>query len=176
MLTADMSSDKDHRSHGRSNVFLAAALDTGAASMPVRIRNISRRGALVEGAAFPPIGAGVRLVRGGLVAPGRLAWQGERHAGLNFDEEIDVESWVRRTGHSGQQRVDKIVAAIRSAEPVDAGDQVPRPGSLTALSAALDEQCERFASSDSFPLEPGEDLIRLDVIAQSLREIAGRGG
>jgi hypothetical protein len=171
-----MQTENDKRTEGRSNVFLAAALDCGASSVPVRIRNISPKGALVEGASFPPIGAAVRLLRGSLTAAGTLAWQANQHAGINFDGRIDVQSWVRGAGHSGQQRVDGIVAAIRRSEPVEEPPYAPPSASLHSVSAALDELCGRLASSDKFPVELGEELMKLEVIAQSLRDLARRSG
>lgn len=172
---SDMQTDNDKRSEGRSNVFLDAALDSGSQSVAVRIRNLSRKGALVEGAAFPSIGARVRLLRGSLAAEGMLAWQGSRQAGINFDGQIDVDAWIRRTDHSGQQRIDGIVAALRRREPVDERDHASDSSSLEALSTALDEICGRFASSDQFPVELGEELMKLDIVAQSLRDLVRRG-
>jgi hypothetical protein len=169
-----MQSEVENRTEGRANVFLTAVLDTAAASVPVRIRNISRQGALIEGTKLPRIGERIRLLRGSLVAPGTLAWEGQGHAGVNFDRQIDVDSWVRRIGHAGQQQVDGIVAAIRRAEPVAQPEPQPGASPLGALSLELDELCDRFASSSAFPLELSEDLLKLDVIAQTLRGLAGR--
>ena len=66
--------NRDNRSEGRSNVFLAVSLKTGDRIIPVRVRNIASRGMLVEGVALPPIGTRVTLVRGDLSAAGQLAW------------------------------------------------------------------------------------------------------
>jgi len=164
----------DNRQEGRSNVLLTAALNTGSVSVPVRIRNISQHGALIEGTAIPPVGAMVQLVRGGLAANGMLAWLGEGHAGVNFDGQIDVEAWVQRVGHVGQQRVDGIVAAIRRAEPINKLDQETNSSSLASLSTELDEICDRLASTNNFPLELAEELLKLDVVAQTLRDWSGR--
>ena len=169
-----MRSGADNRTEGRSNVFLTAVLETETASLPVRIRNISPGGALIEGEKLPAIGSKVRLMRGGLTATGFLSWEGNGHAGLNFDARVDVQTWVQRVGHAGQQHVDGIVEAIRRAEPVQNLGHKPKTNSLVALSVALDELCNRFASSDEFPLEFGEDLLKLDALAQSLRELARR--
>ena len=164
-----------NRAEGRANVFLGAVLDSGAGSVPVRVRNISPNGALIEGPILPAPGARIRLARGTLHATGTLAWEAQNHAGVSFEEPIDVHAWVQRIGHPGQQRVDSAVAAIRRGEPVrDRGDE--RQGDpLTGISSALDELCERLASSKDFPPSLGEDLLKLDVIAQSLRDLARRG-
>lgn len=60
----------DQRSEGRSNVFLTASLDTGAAQVAVRIRNIASRGMLIEASSLPAVGTRVTLVRGQLSAVG----------------------------------------------------------------------------------------------------------
>jgi hypothetical protein len=164
----------DHRAEGRANVFLGAVLDSGAGSVPVRIRNISAKGALIDGPILPEPGAKVRLVRGMLQASGTLAWEAQGHAGVSFEEPIDVEAWVRRTGHPGQQRVDSLVAVIRRGEPVQNCREEPRADPLMDISRSLDELCERLASRSEFPPELGEDLLKLDVIAQSLRDLARR--
>ena len=167
-----LASAVEHRSEGRSNVFLTATLEGGGTSTPVRIRNLSGRGALVDGGAFPPVGTPVKLSRGRLSAAGELAWGGQGQAGLNFDREIDVASWVQRVGHSGQQRVDGVIAALRSgAVPPESQDQGTEL-SLAEISAALDETCERLAQTQRLSEEFGEELLKLDSIAQALRRLA----
>jgi hypothetical protein len=161
----------DHRSEGRSNVFLTATLQAGGRSSPVRIRNISARGALVDGPALPAIGASVRLTRGSLSAAGQLAWKGAGQAGLTFDGTIDVADWVRRVGHSGQQRVDSVIAALRSGISPD-GPEAALEETLQGISASLDQLCERLAQTPGMSVELGEDLLKLDSIAQALRRLA----
>jgi hypothetical protein len=162
----------ENRSEGRANVFLTATLHAAGRPAAVRIRNISARGALIDGASLPPVGARVKLVRGTLFTLGHLAWAGTGQAGVNFDREIDVASWVQRAGHSGQQRVDRVVAALRRGalppEVEDAGDGE----SLPEISAALDQLCERLAKAPEAAAQFGEELLKLDTIAQSLRRLA----
>lgn len=169
-----MESKSENRSEGRSNVFLTAALETAAGSAPVRIRNLSSVGALVDGASLPPLGAKVRLLRGRLRADGEIVWQDKANCGIRFDHAITVMEWVQRPGHSGQQRVDGIVAAIRSSDPVPRELQhlSVADESLAAISKALDEICERLARTPNMSIEMGEELLRLDAIGQSLRKIA----
>jgi hypothetical protein len=163
----------EHRLNGRSNVFLAASMDSGSGYRPVRIRNISAGGALVEGNPLPALGATVRLVRGELAVAGKLAWQAAGLAGIEFAGSIDVPRWVQRIGHSGQQRVDTIVMALRdSAVPPREQRKPATNDTLPAISAALDQLCERLAATPNMSIELGEDLLKLDVIAQSLRRLA----
>lgn len=162
----------ENRTEGRANVFLTAVLDSGGTAAPVRIRNISARGALVDGPALPAVGARVRLMRGRLLAAGQLAWVGAGQAGVNFDSEIDVASWVQRAGHSEQQHVDGVVAALRSGAPVAPDLRDRGGGSLPAISAELDQICERLAQTQRMSVEFGEELVKLDTIAQALRRLA----
>ena len=115
----------------------------------------------------------MRLIRGELRASGELAWTGAGQCGLNFDREIDVAQWIERVGHAGQQRVDRVVAALRSSAPVArAADFDLVEDSLPEVSAALDALCERLARTPDMSIELGEKLIELDTIAQSLRRLA----
>lgn len=168
-----MKSKTDNRSEARSNVFLTATLATGHSSIPVRIRNLSSRGALIDGPALPSVGASVRLLRGRLSATGKLAWEATGQAGVTFGHEIKVDDWVQRMDHTGQQRVDGVIAALKGAAPVPKGFQAaPDVESLASISAALDEICERVAAMPNMSIELGEELLKLDAIAHSLRRTA----
>jgi hypothetical protein len=162
----------ENRSEGRSNVFLTAMLDGAGTSTPVRIRNISARGVLVDGRGLPPVGTPVRLSRGRFSAAGQLAWAGEGQAGVNFDREIDVASWVQRVVHAGQQRVDGVIAALRTGTRLPRSHDSGADLSLGEISAALDETCERLAQAQGMSVEFAEELIKLDSLAQSLRRLA----
>jgi hypothetical protein len=169
-----LESQSDNRSEGRSNVFLAAALETGAGSVSVRIRNLSSVGALLDGPSLPPVGAKVNLLRSHLRAEGEIVWNEQSHCGIRFDHAINVLDWVQRAGHSEQQRVDGIVAAIKSSKPVPRELQQVREGdeTLASISRALHEICDRLARTPNMSLELGEELLRLDAINQSLKKIA----
>jgi hypothetical protein len=163
----------ENRSEGRSNVFITATLDCGAGLLPVRIRNISPKGALIDGSSLPAVGTRVRLQRGRLAEAGELAWAGKGQCGVTFDREIDVPSWVRRVGHAGQRRVDQVVAALRNSDATAAElEDDTHPDSLAAISAALDELCERLAKTPGVAADFGDELLSLDTIAQSLRRLA----
>jgi hypothetical protein len=164
----------DNRTEGRSNVFLAARLDAGKTSVAVRIRNISSHGALLDGADIPAAGATIRLSRGSLVAVGEVAWREKQHAGVTFQHPVDVERWVQRAGHAGQERVDQVVNALRRSERVPQPTGSKQEEALGVISAELDQICERFANTRHMSVEFGEELLRLDVIAQTLRQLAGR--
>ncbi|MGZ2412300.1 PilZ domain-containing protein [Sphingomonas sp. F9_3S_D5_B_2] len=162
----------ENRRQGRSNVFLAATIEAGGRSFAVRIRNISTGGALVEAEVLPPLGARVRLKRGKLRAEGTLAWQAANYAGMTLDTPIDIAAWVSRASSSGQQRVDNIVAALRTSKPVPADLYNPQTLSVPEISSALDRLCERLAGVADLPLDLAEELLTLDSLAQALRRAA----
>jgi hypothetical protein len=164
----------DNRTEGRANVFLAATLCDVRGSTPVRIRNLSTRGALIDAPTLPAIGSAVRLARGSLIATGQVTWHGASQAGMNFDDSIDVSAWVKRVGHGDQEQLDQLVAAIRRSEPVPQELELESPQSLQEISAALDQVCERLASLPDVPLELGDELVKLDTLAQLLRGLAAR--
>jgi hypothetical protein len=160
--------DSDSRSAVRSNVFLAAILDTGVSTLPVRIRNLSSTGALVEGATLPALGTRVRVLRGRLNASGELAWEGDGQVGIRFDRAIVVKEWVERVGHV---KIDETIAPSRQEGNLGETEAV-RPGSLQAIAAALDEVRAQLAILPELPVEVREELVKLDVIAQSLGDLA----
>jgi hypothetical protein len=167
--------DIDHRSQSRSNVFLSASLLSGTAQLPVRVRNMSRYGALLDGGSLPAAGATVRLVRGELSVEGQIAWHRDGQAGLRFAGEIDVSAWVKRVGHSGQQRVDAAIAALRrDGQPPPNANGSTR--SLARLSAELHAICERLSVSSLVMVEFGEELVKLDTLAQTLGELSAHDG
>src|SRR5947209_7620163 len=165
-------SDSDKRSSARSNVFLGAVLETEAGRFPVRIRNISANGALVDASSLPSPGSRVRLLRGHLSVSCDIAWETPGHAGIRFRHAVNVEDWVGRTGQSGQQRVDRIVHEIRKKAPLASDDDAPGDPSLQQMSSALDELCEELAEIPSMSQELGDVLLKLDSIAQALRKMA----
>jgi hypothetical protein len=88
------------RESKRARVLLAAKIRAGAAEMDVRLRDLSQKGALIEGKAIPPTGTDVVFCRGSICAPARVAWTAEGRAGLEFAyliDETDVLVQLKRT-------------------------------------------------------------------------------
>lgn len=166
----------DPREHERSNVFLGAALHVAGKSTPVRVRNLSVAGALLDGADLPPEGVRVELRRGSLIVRGEVAWAGGVQRGIRFDNEIDVASWVRPVGHAGQRRVDLAVESIRlgrkPAKP--SHSSMAEQETLNALSRQLREVTEELAASPAVTAEMAEQLLKLDAIAHALLRFAQR--
>jgi hypothetical protein len=157
----------------RSNVFLAATLRCGNGQSPVRVRNISPRGALVDGPGLPAAGTRIRLARGSLSAVGSIAWSADGQAGLAFDGPVDVADWTRHLGNPGQQRVDRVVNALRdTGSTTSEADEEKGADGLPVLSAEIDQLCARLAAMKTLPIEFDDELLKLDAIAQSLRVLA----
>ena len=95
------------RSAKRARVLLAAKLRTGnGIEIDVRLRDLSQRGALVEGQALPPQGSEAVFSRGSMSVPARVAWTGEGKAGLEFAypiDENDVLVQLKRTNIDSNQ-------------------------------------------------------------------------
>jgi len=73
----------------RARVLLAGKLETPSGEVDARLRDISRKGALVECARVPPVGSEVVFSRGSTVVPARVAWSGGGRIGLEFHFPID---------------------------------------------------------------------------------------
>lgn len=85
---------KQRRSR-RSPVLLAATVDVGGASVPVKLRNLSEEGALVEGERLPAEGETTCFKRNELAAVSRVVWVQGRYAGLAFGEPLKPEQVLR---------------------------------------------------------------------------------
>ena len=91
----DQSSMSQNRKSRRSNVLMAASLELSGTSLPVKLRNLSPDGALVEGDKLPVEGAAILFRKGELSIPGRIAWARTRHAGVSFDHKLTPDLVLR---------------------------------------------------------------------------------
>lgn len=170
-MSGDADDSEVPRIDPRSNVFLGAVLYVGSKSWPVRIRNLSMTGALVDGRNLPAKGTTVRLQRGGLSADGKIAWQHQNHAGISFGDAVSIAEWVRPTFHAGQRKVDMVVAAIRNEveagaqpQPAKTGDQPVTP---ELLSRELQQICQ-IITGLPMSVELAEAVARIDAVANAL--------
>jgi hypothetical protein len=86
------------RSAKRARVLLAAKLETPGGLVDVRLRDLSRKGALVESAALPPAGTEVVFLRGKTTVPARVAWAAAGRVGLEFHYMIDEHELLVHIG------------------------------------------------------------------------------
>jgi hypothetical protein len=174
MMTAVDGGAGDTRANARSNVFLSATLLASGKSLPVRVRNISSTGALIDGQTFPAEGSIVQLRRGSLTADGQIVWLSEDQCGVRFATEVDVDKWVKRPGHSGQERVDNIVNLVQRGRSPGSDMMGSSDDSLSAIGLALSQICDRLSASATMVADFPEELLALDSIAQRLRQALGR--
>ena len=92
----------------RARVLLAARLQTANGDIDARLRDLSRKGALVECVSVPQVGSEVVFSRGSISVPARVAWAGDGRVGLEFAYMIDEHEVLvqlkRTTGDQNQPR------------------------------------------------------------------------
>lgn len=91
----DESSQSQNRRTRRSNVLMSASLELSGTSLPVKLRNLSVDGALVEGDKLPVEGAAILFRKGDLSMPGNVAWVKGRQAGINFAQKLNPQQLLR---------------------------------------------------------------------------------
>jgi hypothetical protein len=124
----DESAKTQNRQSRRSNVLMAASIEAAGSSTPVRMRNLSAEGVLIEGDELPIEGTIVLFRKNELKAPGQVVWVKGRRAGIAFDTKLDPETVLRH---------------VPSPRP-RAELQFKRPG-LSAQELSLEER--RFAEN-----------------------------
>jgi hypothetical protein len=92
----------------RARVLLAAKLQTASGEIDARLRDLSRKGALVECRTVPAVGTELVFNRGSTSIPARVAWAGRDRVGLEFAYMIDEHEVLvqlkRTTGDQNQPR------------------------------------------------------------------------
>lgn len=178
-MTVDV--DCGARAEPRTNLFVMATISAATASGPVKVRNLSPSGALVEGAALPAEKQHVRLRRGRLVVSGEVVWCRAGRAGLRFDSHVVVADWLPQCAHrSAQQRVDEIVQQVKADTAGRSTFAVSEPGQSGAITAAdlmgLSEALEALAADladDHVVIKRHVSKLQtLDIAAQTLRKLA----
>lgn len=171
----------DAQREPRTNVFVMAAIYGEAGSTPVKVRNVSPGGALIEGAVVPPPGSRVRLCRGSMSVTAEVAWSEDGRAGLHFESAVCVADWLpggRGTSH--QQCVDEMIQEVRASHlvSVPAGG-CPGPQSnevtaveLTRLTEAVESLAHDLARDPAVVKRHMLRLQTLDLAAQTLRKLA----
>ena len=168
----------NNRLEARSNIFVMAALYTDRGSTPVRIRNMSRSGALVEAAVLPVAGTQVRLSRGSISVTGEVMWVDKHKAGVRFDSPTSPNEWLPggKRG-AGQQMADELAHQARlGASSRIAGSPLPPPQlseELLRLHQVLMRAGEELASNNALTTGQLIALQEIDVTAQRLANLAG---
>lgn len=88
MLKLISGEDHDGRRSLRHRVFLSVKLITTTKEVPVKLRNLSATGALLEGDKLPAVGTDLILRRGSLEVFATVRWVDGGRAGVEFDEPL----------------------------------------------------------------------------------------
>jgi len=158
----------------RSNIFAMATIYAVGGSYPVRVRNISRAGALVEGASLPSPETPIRLSRGSLSVGGEIMWSSDGKAGLRFAAPVVVADWLPQGKRgSGQQLIDEIVHRAR----VDGlsrpkGATVEIADEMVQLRQMLERAGEELAFDPAVSTHHGPALQMIDAVVQGLGKLA----
>ena len=121
----------------RSKVMLAAVVVVDFDWIDVRIRDLSRSGALLEGNIALPVGKSVEVKRNDHIVPGEVVWSSGNRCGVAFASKIVIEDWVGASlpaakepaslsivGDSPMPSVDPLRASGPAAQRLEA--QLPR--------------------------------------------------
>ena len=168
------------RATARKNLFVAGMLHSAGEAYPVMIRDLSTAGAQIEGSLSLETGAQVILCRGRLSVQGHVTWVKNRRCGLRFASPISVENWIAIPVNRQQQRIDRVVAVVKSgALPPD----VPVEGRVTSpaeaaqdlkrVSRLLETLSDALASDPAVVLKHGIPLQNLDIALQTLTALSG---
>lgn len=90
--------DPDDRRSTRTTVVLIAAIDHGGVRTRVRVINLSAHGALVKGDGLPATGD-VVFLSNGVAVQSKVAWARGRHSGIQFQDPIEPECFLRNARH-----------------------------------------------------------------------------
>lgn len=116
----------------RKNLLLAATIEADGLKVPVRIRNLSEGGAMLDGSVLPRPCTQLVLRRSEIEVEARVVWQSQGKCGVSFGTSVvTVDEWVSGTrvatfnGHRGQARVDAIQEAVRSGAALPSEPPAP---------------------------------------------------
>lgn len=179
MQASDMMAHRPRAS--RKNLLLGATIEAGSLKAPVRLRNLSTTGAMLEGSTLPDPGVKLVLQRSEIRVGAIVVWHVQGRCGVRFDDATaSVDEWVAGVrapsfkGHQGQARVDAIQSAVRSggALPAEAPAALVAGLSVAELEARLAEEIVYVRRLlDTLGEEIAEDPIVLQRHMQALQNL-----
>lgn len=126
----------------RTNLLLAATIE-GDVAGPVRIRNLSESGALIEGQLLPQVGERLTLRRAALAVGATVMWRGAGKCGVQFDRRVAIAHWAKGISTPRDQaQVDAMQAAVRAglSSPAPGAEQVTADAAPAAASGMLEQR------------------------------------
>ena len=119
----DETSTTHNRRSRRSHVLMAASIEAAGVAVPVKLRNLSSEGALIEGDRLPSVGREVLFRKNELHLSGQVAWITGNRAGVAFDAMLDPEAVMRHVPRPRPRaKLDFRRPALKSAE-LSAGER-----------------------------------------------------
>lgn len=184
MMTADIGSKCESKARRdlRTNLFAMGTIYADGASTPVRIRNLSITGAMVEGPVLPRSGGRVRLCRGSLEVSAEIVWCKDGAAGLRFETSVTVADWLPRGRTiAPQQRIDEVFHQARAGVSVASPSTPPHCSGnklgvldLTRMKQAIESLAVELASDPDVVDRYASKLQVLDITAETLGQIASQ--
>jgi hypothetical protein len=146
---------------------------------PVKIRNMSSSGALIEGPGLPEGGTFIRLLRGRLVAPAYVIWSYGGRCGVRFALQVSVTEWMAPPSNREQQRIDDAIRLLKAGaiplgptEAELANDEGQLGRDLRDVYRLLDAHGDSIACDPAYVTRFGEQLQNLDIALQMVATIA----
>lgn len=169
----------------RSSMFVTAVMVVGRNQTPVKVRNMSANGAMVESTLTAPPGTKVKLIRGRLVAEGTIVWDSKNRLGVKLEVEVSVKDWLAGPAKAEQDRVDNMVSLIKAGRALpqaEGADPVIRAearqsnaqcaSDLEAVGNLIQDLEDDLASSVETLMRHEVKLQNLDIAMQMLQAIA----
>ena len=119
----DQSVASHNRHSNRSPVLLSARIERNGQAQPVRLRNLSSEGALIEGDALPEQGAEIVFERNELRVKARIVWVERGFAGVAFDCRLPRDELLRHVPRPRQTFEQKYRRPGLACEPLSEVDR-----------------------------------------------------
>lgn len=168
-------SGSELRASRRTNLMLAATIEVAGRNAPVRIRNLSETGALLDGNVLPLEGQSLVVMRGDLKIAATVAWSSGDRCGIRFEQPMPVNEWtggkprpLECTGLRDQRRVDAIQAEARAGgQPVPAESSAPSDGASAPIEQLDARLADELAYVQRLLESMGDELITEPVVVRN---------
>ena len=171
--------DLSRRRQPRTNLFVAATLSWSSSSSPVRVRNLSSSGALLETSELPRIGERVKLRRGMVAATGVVVHRNGTKIGVHFERPIKIDDWLpassfveRRASANLQSLKPQPSGYIASAEQMQLSAGSSRYEELHGIADMLNALADAMSEDREIVGRYLDKLQVLDLASQALRRVA----
>lgn len=170
----------DTQRDARTNMFVMATVYAGTESAPVKIRNMSTRGALIEGGVIPAPASKVSLRRGALSIAGEIVWRNGSRAGLKFSSIASVAHWLPK-GQAPQRQVDTIFQELKACGGPKAPLMAAWPVAVSTVEIndvknLLEALAEELAEDADVVGRHASRLQSLDLATQILAKLVAERG